>query len=236
MGLFIALPFVGGYIGFLQGQAFETTNTNLAAMAEQLSETLPKATEIAANPIPAPIATSTAPSEKVPLEGSKYFTINNLTLEVTFASSVAQQVTVRDKGTITQTFSAPTEPLREGDCIQENQEIKDVLQLQDINFDGYLDLGMLGSEGGAHCAYDFFIYYLFDPTTRQFATSSPLQFGNLSANPETKTLTFLIRDGIKTNQVVYYYRDGTYHLAEKTILYHHSAGKTLEDLRVGSGD
>lgn len=229
LSLLVILPFVGGYVGFLYGQSSQTYTTLESIEQEQPEATASTVQNTANNSDTGSIAISTE-REEVPATGVKKITANGLTLEITFASSTAQLATIRNGEQVVQTLTLPTENLRTGYCIQENQILSEVLPLQDINFDGYLDLGALSSEGGAHCAYDSYIYYIFDPVTKQFASSSPLTLGPVTADPQKKTLTFLSRMGIDWQETVYYYRNGMYYLGEETMLYTDSSPQELTDL------
>lgn len=226
IGLFITLPFVAGYIGFQKGVLMGETIVYQTIISAP-SETTPTAPVTSTTSLQNPIDEEM----NVPVAGTINLPANGLTLTIAYASSVEKTVVVKDGTTILQTITAPTESRRADSCIDNNQYAATNIKLQDLDFDGDLDLGILSVEAGANCAYDFYTYYLFDKDNQQFSTSTALYFSDGPiVDPIKKSLSFSSRQGIDWNETVYYFRDGKYYLGEKSTLYSGSDPAELKDL------
>lgn len=232
--LFITLPFIAGYIGFKKG----------ALMSEVVTYQTsgPAPTQIIQTP-PAVVTTSstTQPSlidkdMEVPVAGTVNLQANNVTLSLIYASSVEEAIVIKDSDNVLQTITAPTTLRRADSCSDDGRYMTNNIKLQDIDFDGDLDMGILSVQREGQCANDYYTYYLYDIEKRQFATSSSLYFsGEVTIDSEQKILTFTRRAGLQWEMRDYVFYDGKYYLLEDRTRYNNDDQYELKDL-VSSGE
>jgi len=94
-----------------------------------------------------------------------------------------------------------------------NTDLADAISLEDMNFDGYIDIRVLeftGSQNSPH------IYWIFDPKTVQFVKHEELTATDPVVDLQTKRIVSSWRDGAAiygTSQ--YVFQDGKFYLIEE---------------------